>query len=117
MNETVETNVQSEVQPEAPDIAVQSLVDTIDELATVVTIIQRALGDGLFKHLSKDARNKLFNGMLNRASDVHDATKAVFHLLKKIKREPLPDNIRDAMITGIDLTTLDGKSGAGEADE
>ena len=102
MNDTTTTDVTTDDSKSMPvDVAVQTLVDTIDDLATTVNTIQTALSNGMFKYLSKGTRNELFDKLLEQAGATEDTTKAVFRQLKKVKRERIPEQLTDNLIVGV----------------
>jgi len=82
------------------DEALQELVAQMEDLQSVVDTIVRLRSDNLFRYLSKPARNILLSGLIEKSGTVEDAAKATYRAIKKTKRENLPDEIADLLLTG-----------------
>lgn len=92
--------------PLGDDVALQELVDQVNDLNGIVDQIVRLRSDGFFRYLSKQSRNTLLHGLLEKSADVHDAAKAAFRTVKKIKRERLPEEIADLLLAGNRQTAM-----------
>lgn len=65
--------------PLGDDVALQELVDQLSDLNGIVDQIVRLRSDGgFFRYLSKNSRNALLHGLIEKSADVHDAAKAAF---------------------------------------
>jgi hypothetical protein len=82
------------------DVVLQDLIIQIEDLVFIVERIARLRDDNLFRFLSKQSRNELLQGLVEKSGSVDDAAKAAHRSLKKIKRERLPENIADLLLSG-----------------
>jgi len=83
------------------DVAVEELIAQTEELINVINQIHRARSENFFKFLSKQTRNALLQGLLEKSGAVEDAAKATVRALKKgSKRERLPEEIADMLLLG-----------------
>lgn len=82
------------------DAALGELNAQLDDLNAVVAQINRLRADNLFRFLSKAARNELMTALMDKSGAVEDAARAAFRALKKNKRQRLPDEIADLLLSG-----------------
>lgn len=81
------------------NIQLQSLTNIVDK----INDLQR---DNLFRYLSKNARNALLVGLMEKSGAVEDAAKATYRSIKKGKRERLPESVADLLITNERLDAI-----------
>ena len=82
------------------DAALGELNAQLDDLNSIVAQINKLRSDNLFRFLSKVSRNELLTALMEKSGSVEDAARAAFRSLKKIKRQRLPDEIADLLLSG-----------------
>ena len=86
--------------PQEPlDLALADLCEKVDLLYGSALEMQRVRDDGFFKYLSKPHRNKLMTSLIEQSDEVRDLTRAVVNGLKKIKRERIPEDMLDMLLS------------------
>jgi hypothetical protein len=95
-----DTNVTVEKSTVQDDVALIELAAQLDDLNAIVNEIIKLRGDNLFRYLSKTTRNTLLNDLIEKSGAVEDASRAAFRAIKKIKRERLPEEVADLLLSG-----------------
>ena len=82
------------------DVALAELNAQLDDLTSIVVQINKLRADNLFRFLSKQARNQLLTGLMEKSGAVEDSARAAYRALKKTKRERLPEEVADLLLAG-----------------
>lgn len=80
--------------------AISEVSAQLNALNDTINKINLLYSEGMFKYLSKNARNELLNELIEHVGAFEDASKAAVRTLKKIKRERLPESISDLLVQG-----------------
>ena len=80
--------------------ALNELVNQLYKLSEIVNGLNKLKKDNMFRYLSKNARNKLLLDMMETSGAVEDAAKATYRSIKKVKRERMPEEVSDLLLTG-----------------
>lgn len=81
--------------------ALDELIKQLGQLDRITSSLYKLRNDNMFRFLSKDARNSLLDGLMEKSGAVEDAAKATHRALKKIKRERLPEEVADMLLAGL----------------
>lgn len=81
------------------DLATADLVEALQDLTVQVHTLQRLRDDGFFKYVSKPRRNQLLSNLDAKVDEVKDLVKTVHGSFKKIKRERIPEEKLDILLS------------------
>lgn len=81
------------------DLALADLREKVSDLHNSVSFLEGMRDDGFFKYLSKQRRNDLLNRLMDDAEVIRELIRAAHGGLKKIKRERIPEEVLDQLIT------------------
>lgn len=87
-----------ETKMNATSDSLDELIKQIDHINIIAAELYKLRNDNMFRFLSKNARNELLNGLMEKSGSVEDAAKAAHRVLKKIKRERLPEEVADLLL-------------------
>lgn len=81
--------------------ALDELIIQISHLQDIADTLYKLRNDNMFRFLSKNARNALLDGLMEKSGSVEDAAKATHRAIKKVKRERLPDEVADLLLADL----------------
>jgi len=88
-----------ELTEAAAGSALADLDKTLKEFQDKVAILRDLHKAGNFKYLSKKSRNELLMRLIEGSSEIKDASVGTFRVLKKVKRQRVPDKLVDGALT------------------
>jgi len=80
------------------DIALTELEDKAYAYRELIAQVKRLVENTHFRYISKQRRNELLRSILDHAADLDDTSRAVFRMLKKVKRTKAPETLIDALV-------------------
>jgi len=105
VDSVVEVSEKKRVRRPSPEA--ETIKNALNDLNNIVAGIQDHIEDlqylqdaDTFKYVSKSTRNSKLNELVDLGDRAREAIRGCYELLRRVKREPLPDQIADLALFG-----------------